>query len=198
MEQNLIKAAIDFFRDCNGLYPLITDGSSLQSTLQQLMTQVPSNSKQLLFYTTMYDSYTDVNLEFYQSLGLEYQDTSLQKINDKLLPKGTILSISDKGLGPCLLPLDWYVLQYAVQSEKGNHVNTGMSSEQCINFLKKEIDTFRKNLSESEKITLKHYFSPSNPNFRVGVLKLIPKIHKMATFDKESWKKLPSRPIRGA
>ena len=132
------------------------------------------------------------------NLGLEYQDTSLQKINDKLLPKGTILCISDKGLGTCLLPLDWYVLQYAVQSEKGNHVNTGMSSEQCINFLKKEIATFRKNLFENEKITLKHYFSPSNPNFRVGVLKLIPKIHKMATFDKESWKKLPSRPIRGA
>ena len=63
------------------------------------------------------------------------------------LAPGTMISISDKGLGPCLLPLSWYVLQYAVQSEKGNHIKTGMSSDQCITFLKKEIDAFRDNLT---------------------------------------------------
>ena len=58
MEQNLVKAAIDFYRDCNQHYPLITEGGTLQSSLKQLMTQVPSNSKQLLFYTTLYESFT--------------------------------------------------------------------------------------------------------------------------------------------
>ena len=201
MEQNLIKAAIDFYRDCNRIYPLVTEGASLQSSLKQLMAQVPSNSNQLLFYITLYESYMGEKLDFYQNLSSEYQNIDNQeplKSFDKLLPPGTILSISDKGLGPCLLPLDWYVLQYAIQSEKGSHVKTGMSSDQCINYLKKEIELFRKSLNDSERKMLKHYFCTPNPNYRVGVLKLIPKVHKISTFNDESWRKLPSRPIRGA
>ena len=118
--------------------------------------------------------------------------------NENLFPPGTMISITDKGLGPCLLPLDWYILQYAVQTEKGDHIKTGMSSEQCINYLKGVIGKFRDSLVVDEKLVFKEYFRNPNPNFRVGVLKLIPKIHKLKDFDQHSWKILPSRPFRGA
>ena len=37
-----------------------------------------------------------------------------------------------------------------------------------------------------------------SPKCSIGVLKLVPKVHKIATFDSNSWELLPSRPIRGA
>ena len=196
MEQDLIKAAISFFRDNNNYYPHVTEGLGLQTVLKQLMSQVPSNSKQLLFYTSMHDSFNDEKRCLYQKLHASFkqQNTSM----DKMLPPGTMLSISDKGLGPCLLPLDWYILQYAVQSEKGNHIKTGLSSDQCINLLNRVIDTFRTSLNLKERETLKQYFKTPYPKYRVGVLKLVPKIHKLSSFDNNSWKILPSRPIRGA
>ena len=82
MEQNLIKAAIDFYRDCNQHYPLITEGGTLQNSLKQLISQVPSNSKQLLFYTTLYESFTGGQIEFYQKLGSDYRNIDNPVIND--------------------------------------------------------------------------------------------------------------------
>ena len=49
-----------------------------------------------------------------------------------MIPEGTILSTSDKNLGPVLLPIDWYVQQYEVQADIGNHVLTNMSADQCL------------------------------------------------------------------
>ena len=57
---------------------------------------------------------------------------------------------------------------------------------------------FPEEMAEAKKMDLKNFFKPSSPKYRVGVLKLIPKIHKLSKFDNNSWKDLPSRPIRGA
>ena len=141
----------------------------------------------------MHDSFNTEKQTLYKRLNAEFRP---QRPNmDKMLPPGTMLSISDKGLGPCLLPLDWYIIQYAVQSEKGNHIKTGLSSDQCISYLKKVIDAFRSSLNINESEIFRQYFRTPYPKYRVGVPKLI---HKISTFDQDSWKSLPSRPIRGS
>ena len=196
IEKDLILAAIRFFRDANQVYPMVNEAAGLKLVLEQLISQSPSNSKQVDFYTTMHEQYVDGKSNFYEQLASGHFEGTQKAQN--VLPHGTILAESDKGLGPCLLPIDWYVEQYEVQSSKGHHVPTNMSEDQCIQFLKNAIQAFRSNLSPAGKIFLKKYFTISNPNYRVGVLKLVPKIHKLSEFDSDSWKKLPSRPIRGA
>ena len=195
-EKDLILSAINYFRDENKVYPLVNQALGLKSVLEQLLSQAPSNSKQVEFYTTMYNNYVSQKQCFHNQLGVGHFIDSPAVQN--ILPVGTILTVTDKGLGPCLLPVDWYVEQYKVQSQKGNHVVTGMSADQCINFLKKAIESFRVALCPEERVSLKNYFAHSNPNFKVGVLKLVPKVHKLSVFDSQAWKHLPSRPIRGA
>ena len=196
IEKNLITEAISFFRTENQFYPLVNETAGLKTVLEQLISQVPSNSKQVGFFTTMYEEYAGHRNDFYDSLpeGHFIDNPSVQN----LLPVGTILTLSDKGLGPCLLPIEWYIEQYEVQSRKGNHVLANMSSEQCIIFLKRAIENFWSSISPEEKAFFRDYFRKGNPNCRVGVMKLVPKIHKLSTFGSNSWKVLPSRPIRGA
>ena len=196
IEKDLVSAAVNFFREENRIYPMVDNAAGLKNILEQLISQSPSNSRQIEFYTTMYNQYVEHKDDFYNHLseGHFIDKPSVQN----LLPAGTILTVSDKGLGPCLLPVDWYIEQYKVQSKKGNHVLINMSADQCINFLKSAIQTFRSELCSEGRSALKTYFANCNPNYRVGVLKLVPKIHKLSTFDSTSWKKLPSRPIRGA
>jgi hypothetical protein len=144
----------------------------------------------------MYNQYVGHKFKFYDQLS-EGHFVDIPAIQN-ILPKDTILTVSDKGLGPCLLPVEWYIKQYQVQSQKGGHVLMNMSADQCINFLKNAIQTFRSGLTLEEKSFLQAFYVNSNPNYRVGVLKLVPKIHKLREFDNQSWKVLPSRPIRGA
>ena len=114
------------------------------------------------------------------------------------MPNGTILAIADKGLGLVLLPIEWYEAQYEVQSTKGGHILTKMSNEQCINFLKEAIQECRANLFPVERAELLDNFEKVNPKTAIGILKLVPKIHKIKEFNIHSWKYLPSRPRRGA
>ena len=175
---------------------MITHASGLKNVLEQLTSQVPSNSKQVEFFATLHEQYEVQLANFYNQLeAAHFLDSPA--VQSKV-PAGTILSTSDKNLGPTLLPIEWYVEQYKAQSVKGNHVATGMSDDQCINFLKRTIEHFREELGPEERVALKQYFTNSNPNYKVGIMKLTPKIHKLSTFCSESWKKLPSRPIRGA
>ena len=196
IEDDLVRASINFYRDEYKEYPRVDTGLGLKTVLQQLISQTNSNSRQIDFYTTMYNQYFDHKGNFYDHLseGHFMDRPAIQK----LLPDGAILTVTDKGLGPCLLPIEWYIDQYNVQSQKGNHIQTNMSKDQCINFLKAAIQNFRSELCPEERALLQTYYSKGNPNFRVGVLKLIPKIHKLSRFDSQSWKVLPSRPIRGA
>jgi hypothetical protein len=196
IEKDLIAAAINFFRDENKVYPLVNQTSGLKSVLEQLMSQAPSNSKQIEFFATLLENYQVQLAKFHNQLSASHFLDST--IVENKVPHGTILSTSDKGLGPVLLPVDWYVEQYKVQSLKGKHITTNMSADQCINFLKETIAQFRAGLDQEERSVLRIYFSNSSPNYKVGVMKLVPKIHKLSSFDSSSWKKLPSRPIRGA
>ena len=185
IEQDLITAAINFYRDEYKVYPMVDAGLGLKTVLEQLISQTPSNTKQLEFYSAMFNEYISHKTNFYDQMNSEHvMDT---KTAQKIIPSGSILTVSDKGLGPCLLPIDWYIQQYRVQSEKGNHLLTNMSNDQCISFLKAAIQTFRSTLCLEERTLLQTYYSKSNPNYRVGVLKLVPKIHKLSKFDSQSW-----------
>ena len=196
IEDDLKNAAINFYREEHKVYPLIEHSAGLATVLKQLMSQSPSNSYQLEFYSIMYNNYVESKDQFFGQLEEGHFIESSETL--KLTPKGTILTSSDKGLGPCLLPVEWYVEQYKVQAEKGKHAVTGLSSDQCINLLKVTIQNFRSTLKVKERELLKQYFVGGNPNFRVGVMKIIPKIHKITDFSSQAWTKLPSRPIRGA
>ena len=66
--------------------------------------------------------------------------------------------------------------------------------------LLRKISDFKINCSEVQLQILRGHwpkFSPSS--YKIGVLKLVPKIHKLVgPFTVNSWKDLKSRPIRGA
>ena len=196
MENDLMKAAISVFRSKNYYYPRITETASLKTVLEQLISQSPSNTSETKFFCTLYESYL-VNLETFKQ-GLTSAHFSSNKSPLEEIPKGTILSLADKGLGLVLLPISWYIDQYKVQSQKGGHIQTNMSNDQCLALLRTAIQTFRRSLEDSERQLLGAVYSKPHPKVAIGVLRLVPKIHKVKTLNTETWKMLPSRPIRGA
>ena len=112
----------------------------IEDRVMMLCSQAPSNSKQALFYTSLYEIYKQ-NIECYFD-SLQHGHFIENTNNSERMPEGTILAGSDKGLGLCLLPIDWYIKQYEVQSIKGGHILTKMSKDQCINQLKETIQNF--------------------------------------------------------
>ena len=97
-----------------------------------------------------------------------------------------------------MILIEWYKMQYQVQHEKGGHLDTNLSEDECLRVLFLAIQEFRGKLNFIQRETLKKYFIKSKPIYKVGCLKLVPKIHKEAgAFDEYSWKTLPARTIRG-
>ena len=75
-----------------------------------------------------------------------------------------------------------------------------MTEETCISHLLKNIADFKQQCS-NDQITLLNRLWPKTAvqKYRIGVMKLLPKVHKLTgDIDENSWKFLPSRPIRGA
>ena len=97
IENDLKNAAINFYRDVNKVYPLVQYSAGLKTVLTQLMTQSPSNSYQLEFYTSMYENYAESKEQFYEQLGAGHFIESIETY--KLAPADTILTLSDKVLG---------------------------------------------------------------------------------------------------
>lgn len=98
------------------------------------------------------------------------------------------------------MPSSWYEKDYRVHIEKGGYELQYQTEAKCLSRLSQKIDYFKKTLSEEQKLELaKHW--PTNSRFipSIGVLKLAPKVHKLSgPIGPDSWKDLPSRPIRGA
>ena len=75
-----------------------------------------------------------------------------------------------------------------------------MNEAQCVSLLLRKIKDFKNNCSSSELKILKNWW-PRIPvkNPRIGVMKLVPKVHKLTgPISSNSWETLKSRPIRGA
>ena len=189
--KDLVEASKKMFLESTGYFPRTNENMSTISNLKLLMIQVPSNSKESAFLETLIE-------EFSKKLFNCGKKCRVYNKFEKLVPSGTILSVSDKGLGICLLPVEWFIKQYVVQAQKGGHIQTGFSNTECVSLLLKNISMFRADLNSQERLHLKQYFKSGGKQHRIGVLKLIPKIHKLEKITAQSWVDLPSRPIRGA
>ena len=66
------------------------------------------------------------------------------------MPEGFILTISDKGLGPVLLPYSWYIREYNEQALSGGHDKICTSEGSLLLVLFKIIAEFRCNLTVGE------------------------------------------------
>ena len=196
IESDLKTEAIRSFRQKNTNYPMLQKDSNLKNVILCLLQQSPSNTTETKLYCEIYENYVASITSYLNNLDLS-QLKNFDNIKS-LIPKDTVLTISDKGLGPCLLPLQWYVKQYKHQALIGGHLDTKMSEQVCLKLMLENIRKMRENFSPTERIVLKTYFKKCNPSYRVGCLKLVPKIHKIkGSINSKSWVQLPSRPIRG-
>ena len=195
VKSDLRKAAISTFYHLQGYYPHVSSSNSLESLIIELCSQSPSNSNLVSFYYSLNEKYKDLISNLKTSiLPAQFKDVSfIGKI-----PKGSVLTTADKGLGFVLLPIEWYIEQYKVQAVKGRHLKTSLTNERCLRILETEIQAFRQSLDAKEGLVFKETFKKAFSKKAVGVLKLLPKIHKVKCLSPETWREVPSRPIRGA
>ena len=196
VESDLIKAAVSFFRSHNSFYPKVDKTDGLKLVIKQLICQSSSNSKSVSFFCKLYENYIENIAEFEKTLSPQHFENTPDLSN--MLPHGTILSLADKGLGLVLLPIDWYIKEYKVQSIKGGHIQTQLSSDQCLVLLTEAIQSFRSSLETEERKFLSDVFVKPFSRASIGTLKLVAKIHKVDKLDISVLDDIPSRPIRGA
>ena len=138
--------------------------------------------------------------EAYHSRIPDYLSTLRNRTDDQvryiqnLVPDKCILSQPDKNLGVFLLPVDWYRKEYLGYVEKGGNELQNMTEEQCIGKLVRTISDFRGALNDEQCTILKdHWPKFCQGPFRIGVLKIVPKKHKLSgPISTESWVHLKS------
>ena len=196
---DLKNAAISYFRTSMGYFPPCAyEQTTLQQTLRHLMVLTPSGSQHLEFYDKMEELYSSDISAFIDSLNIDDSVLKPSELVKKHLPKNVIITVTDKNLGVALVPIEWFKLTYESQCTKGGYTQVFMNEQECISMLLKKISTFRSSCNSEQRIILKSVWPRRKPKlYKIAVLKVVPKIHKLATIDANSWKHLPSRPIRG-
>ena len=164
-----------------------------------LSSLVPCGSPLAEYYYQLRDLYKESFSSYVNNI--KKMNTDMETLDKKTLkeiPEDVVVSISDKNLGVCLLPIPWYVKQYTVQCLKGAFQKVNMTEQMCIAYLQNEIRIFRNVITpEQREIIKKKWPRHPPPTPRIGVLKLVPKIHKLKIIGPDHWMELPSRPIRG-
>ena len=199
VENDVKLACCNFFIATAGYYPRsFTLKSSIDTTIKNLLIFEPGNNKISSALVSMRENYNAVKPKLLKDSKVP-QRISMKRIQN-LIPKGAILSPSDKNLGISLLSPAWFEKEYTSQDKKGGYEKQSMSETVCITMLLSKISSFRQNLTKDQKKILSTHwprFPPPEP--MIGVLKLVPKIHKITgKISAESWTVLLSRPIRGA
>ena len=106
----LLAATRNMFIDTYKQFPFQNKKGDVTGNLKLLLSQVPSNSKEAEFINSIQDMYYDwCNTYNSQGSGSHYLNHLKM-----LIPRGTALTVSGKGLGICLIPLEWYVQQYEI------------------------------------------------------------------------------------
>ena len=201
LKTELINEALSYckelYKSSYGVYPRTCKKSSFDNNLLSILSQCVSNSiivDEILLFRQLFVESLPCFMSMIRSKGYNTKDLI------SLIPQGCIITMSDKNVGVSILPPQWYAQEYNNQIIKGGHQSVNMSEAECITFLCNRIHKFRISCSSLQKTLVnslwpKEYFG----NHRIGVMKLIPKVHKLkGPINKESWKQLPSRPIRGA
>ena len=182
-----------------GHYPYGADKiEKLDDLLQHLSKLTPCGSNKSEFYFMVRDIYISSVDNFLDDAKFECEMPPTEIVKTAL-PKNVLITVSDKNLGVCLVPIEWYPMAYDVLVQKGGYILIDMSEDACISLLKAKIQELWAECTPEMKKLL-HTVMPKQPEskFRIGVMKIIPKIHKLDKIDSESWKKLGARPIRGA
>ena len=198
--KDLRTAAISHFRSTMGYYPYGVDNMhKLDSVLQHLSMLTPCGSPHSEFYYKLRDI-CDVELEvFINSLRFEAELLKPTDIVKTHLPPEVIITNTDKNLGVALVPVQWFKKTYDDQCEKGGYIPVDMSENQCIDLLKNKIQDLWDKCTPFQTKALRNVWPKYHrKEYKIGVMKVVPKVHKLSTIDKDSWKKLTSRPIRGA
>ena len=177
MEQEAILTCKNVFFSHFGRYPVISNnGLGLSSTIIQILSQCQSNSvlvSQLAKFRDDFVNSLPIFLNLHQDSGI-----NIQKVL-KLIPSDCIISQSDKNLGVSILPPSWYEKEYKSQIIKGGHEKMNISELQCIKILSGKIEEFRSTLSRNQRMILKQYWPPVSKTYRIGVLKLVPKVFQL-------------------
>ena len=200
IESDLKKAAISHYRSVMGFTPIGTDTTmSIDSLMKHLTMNLSCGSPISEFYFNMWDKYKTGIKGFLSSLRLGPKMTTPSEIVQKYLPSDIVITTVDKNLGVALIPIAWYKIQYEAQCQKGGYTLVEMTEAQCINYILAQNKSLWDTVTPPQKQILKNVWPrKKTTKFRLGVLKLLPKIHKLATITKDSWLDLSSRPIRGA
>ena len=194
-ENEVLEACKNLFYSFNGYYPCQSSSVTLNHSILTIISQSGTNNELVNKLVSLRENFVN-NVEMF---------LSRVRSNDpdyflNLVPSNVIISPSDKQVGISILPFEWYQKEYRNQVIKGGYELVEMSEAECLAVLTKKIASFREKCSENQLRILSNYW----PKFkcsvhRIGVLKLVPKVHKLTGYiTSETWKILSSRPIRGA
>ena len=145
----------------------------MNQTIIELLSQTPSNSElanSLIAFREHYVEGVQKYFEENDSNGIELKDIL------KSIPKDCIITQSDKNIGISLLPPSWYAKEYQTQIEKGGYEKIDMSENLCLAKLHKKILNFQKRSLNQTRILSKYWPKERPTKFRIGVLKLVPKV----------------------
>ena len=187
----------NIFYSSYGHYPHVSPGFSLSSSVLQIIAQCVTNSSTISSLINFRDQFLE-NIPFFIN-SLPIDGLNVKKMVN-LIPQGCIISASDKNIGVSILPPSWYSKEYHSQILKGGHELVDISESRCLALLNGKITNFKKNCSKNQEKILRGFWPRKSVSIpRIGVMKLVPKVHKLdGPIDNDSWKDLKSRPIRGA
>jgi hypothetical protein len=198
IDQDLKNAVDRCFFKMVGFWPLSNSISTMNQYCIEILAQCPSNHLFTNFMYTIVTQYRDYYTEYKSSSNPACRLNVEVTPKPSIVPRGCILTVSDKNLGPVLVPYSWYIQVYGQQAVLGGHVPV-LDSEGCLLVkMSHTISEFRDSLSCSELSVFKTVYIYTGSSFRLATLKVIPKIHKLkGDISHESLSSLPSRPIRG-
>ena len=199
--KDVCQASISYFQATMGYRPAgLEHVKGLDATLQFLSSRTPCGSPKSEFYFSLRDKYICGYKPFISKLATPTAVPDPMQVVQECLPDNIIITPTDKNLGVALVPITWYELQYASQCKKGNYEKADMDEGQCIRYLEGKIKVFREGLTADQTQILKAVWplAYNRQPTKIGVMKLVPKVHKLDKIDLDSWKILTSRPIRGA
>ena len=115
MNQDLRNVIARCFCKVVGFWPIYNLVSSFHQFFVEIISQCPCNHIFLSFMHTIMSDYDN----FANPLLLDH--TNLKRGLVSMIPEGCVLTVCDKGLGPVLLPYDWFVREYKHQAVLGGH-----------------------------------------------------------------------------
>ena len=195
------KAAVTYFQNTMGYKPKGVDRvKTLDGTLQFLTMRTPCGSPISEFYYKLRDTYVTRLPEFLSRIASEDVGYDPLAVVQELLPREIVITPTDKNLGVALVPISWYKLQYDSQCRKGNYEQVEMDEGECIRFLNAKVQDLWDSCTAAQTKLLREKWPRHRGEIRqrIGVMKIVPKVHKLDKIERDSWKILTSRPIRGA